>query len=232
MRRIDRTYTDPLSLIWVHAAAQLGMRIERSAEVNASWDGRGVLTIGAPETLDPDDSLAQMILHEVCHALCEGPDCLNKPDWGLESFDSAGRFHEYACLRLQAALADLYDNRSFFAATTMFRSYYDRLPADPLQDEAIRGGAMEGSESAAEDLQAIALANVAWERAHHGPWAVPLHDALRRTAEIAHALHGVTTSDSIWHRDDMTRLADTGGSALGVRTRFSPDIIREHRWPR
>ena len=57
MRTIHKTYTDPLELIWIHAAAQLGMRLERSPEVNASWDGNGVLTIGTPETLDADDSL-------------------------------------------------------------------------------------------------------------------------------------------------------------------------------
>jgi hypothetical protein len=68
VRKIDRKYSDPVDLIWLHAAAEMGMRIERSAEVNASWNGAGVLTIGTPETLDPDDCLAQMILHESCHA--------------------------------------------------------------------------------------------------------------------------------------------------------------------
>ena len=184
MRKILKTYTDPLCLIWLHAAAQMGMRIERSAEVNASWNGRGVLTIGTPETLDPDDCLAQMIFHEACHALCEGPESLDKPDWGLDRFGSAGKIHEHACLRLQAALADLHGLRSFFAATTIFRSYYDRLPAKPLE---------------AGDDPAIALANAAWQRANDGPWAAPLHDALRRTAMITQALRDVTTNDSIWH---------------------------------
>jgi len=184
VRRIDKTYADPLGLIWTHAAAQMGMRIERSAEVNAAWDGQGVLTIGTPETLDPDDCLAQMVLHEACHALCEGPESLHQPDWGLGSFEPASRVHEHACLRLQAALADQHGMRSFFAPTTMFRPYYDRLPARPLE---------EG------DDPAIPAARAAWERADHGPWAVPLRDALRRTAMIARALHGLTTEDSLWH---------------------------------
>lgn len=183
MRRIDKTYADPLNLVWIHAAAQIGMRIERSAEVNASWDGNGVLTIGTPETLDPDDCLAQMVLHEACHALCEGPESLNQPDWGLQSFDPTKKVHEYACLRLQAALADQFGMRSFFAATTAFRSYYDRLPVDPLADG---------------DDPAIRLANTGWTRAKHGPWAVPLHDALRRTALIAAALQGLAIENSLW----------------------------------
>lgn len=184
MRKIEKSYADPLSLVWMRAAEQMGMRIERSAEVNASWDGNGVLTIGTPETLDPDDCLAQMILHEVCHALCEGLESLHRPDWGLDNFDPTKKVHEHACLRLQAALADQHGMRSFFAATTMFRSYYDRLPADPL---------------APGDDPAIAQALVAWERARHGPWADSLLEALERTAQIARALHGVTTDDSLWH---------------------------------
>lgn len=184
VRKIEKTYADPLSLVWIHAAQRMGMRIERSAEVNASWNGGGVLTIGTPETLDPDDCLAQMILHEVCHALCEGPESLLRPDWGLDNSDPAKRVHEHACLRLQAALADQVGMRSFFAATTMFRSYYDGLPAAPL---------------AAGDDPAIPLAKVGWERAHDGPWGDALFEALDRTAQIARALRGVTTDDSLWH---------------------------------
>jgi hypothetical protein len=167
----------------------MGMRIERSDEVNASWNGDGVLTIGTSETLDPDDCLAQMILHEICHALCEGPESLLQPDWGLASASPAKKAHEHACLRLQAALADQHGMRSFFAATTMFRSYYDRLPAEPL--------------AAGED-PAIAQAKVGWERAHDGPWAAALLEALDRTAQISRALHGLTMEDSLWHAQGTT----------------------------
>jgi hypothetical protein len=188
VRKIEKTYDDPLSLVWIHAAKRMGMRIERSAEVNASWNGDGVLTIGAPETLDPDDCLAQMILHEICHALCEGPESLHRMDWGLDNSNPAKKVHEHACLRLQAALADQYGMRSFFAATTMFRTYYDRLPAEPL----------------AGDDPAIAQAKAGWERAHDGPWAAALLEALDRTAQIARALHGFTTDDSLWHAQGAT----------------------------
>jgi hypothetical protein len=184
VRPIHKTYDDPLSLIWLHAAAQMGMRVERSPEVNASWNGAGVLTIGTPESLDPDDSLAQMILHETCHALVEGPASLGQLDWGLPNAGVNNRIHEHACLRLQAALADQVGLRQFFAATTMFRTYYDHLPTDPL---------LPG------DDPAIILAQTGWERAKHGSWSDALDDALRRTAEIARVLRGVTGEGTLWH---------------------------------
>ncbi len=188
MRSIEKTYDDPLTLVWIHAARQMNMRIARSAEVNASWDGEGTLTIGTPETLDPDDCLAQMILHEVCHALCEGPDSVHRLDWGIDTSNLEAKVHEHACLRVQAALADRYGMREFFAATTRFRSYYDRLPADPLAatDDAGAG-------------PAIARARAGWHRARSGPWATALDEALRLTAQIARALQGVTTEASLWH---------------------------------
>ena len=184
MRKIDRKYSDPVDLIWLHAAAEMGMRIERSAEVNASWNGAGVLTIGTPETLDPDDCLAQMILHESCHGLCEGEQSLLKPDWGLESFNPDKKVREHACLRLQAMFADRYNMRTFYASTTVFRRYYDGLPADPLCD--------------CED-PAVEIAREAWDRANKSPWAKPLDEALRRTAMIAEAIRSITEPGSIWH---------------------------------
>jgi hypothetical protein len=185
MRKITRTYSDPLDLVWLHAAARMGIRVERSAEVNASWSGDGVLTIGTPETLDPDDSLAQMILHEACHALVEGPESLGKLDWGLQN-NPDKKAHEHACLRLQAALADQVGMRAFFASTTMFRAYYDALPADPLAD---------GNDPA------ISMAQAAWQQAQEGPWGKVLIEALQRTVKISLALDGVTPEDSLWRSD-------------------------------
>jgi len=183
MRTINKTYDDPLSLVWLHAAERMGMRVERSHEAYASWNGAGVLTIGSPETLDPDDCLAQMIFHEACHALVEGSESWHKLDWGLGAGPHQ-KVHEHACLRLQAALADRHGLRPFFAATTVFRPYYDWLPADPL---------------AAGDDPAIEMAQAAWARATEGPWGAPLEEALERTAQISRALRGVTTDGSLWH---------------------------------
>ncbi len=190
MRTITFSYQDPLELIWLQTAREFGMSVLRDASVFASWDGTGVLRIGAPETLDADDSLAQMILHETCHALIEGPEAWSRPDWGLDIDNPAQRVHEYACLRLQAALADQYGLRAFLASTTNFRNYYDGLPANPLDDN---------------NDPAVVLALVGWQRARHGPWARPLDRALRITSVIANALREIAPSDSLWSRIDGNR---------------------------
>lgn len=181
--KISSRYEDPLDIVWVSAAQAMGMTVVRDPHVFASWDGQGVLRIGVPESLDPDDCLAQMILHEVCHALVEGPVAFGKPDWGLRIDDPAQRYREHACLRLQAALADVHGLRQFFAATTAFREYFDRLPADPLQ---------------ACDDPAVAPALAGYRRATEGPWADPLNDAFRATAEIASVARRFAGPESLW----------------------------------
>ncbi|MBC8350907.1 MAG: hypothetical protein H8E66_02910 [Planctomycetes bacterium] len=185
MRITPFIYQDPIDLIWIHTARSLGVEIERSADVFASWNGDGVLQIGTPETLDADDSLAQMILHELCHLLVEGPDALSLPDWGLESNNPAHRVREHACLRVQAALADTVGLRRFFAATTIFREYYDQLPKNSLKTDGD---------------PAVELALTAWQRSRTAHWEKPLARALRMTADIANILQPFVTSDSLWSK--------------------------------
>jgi len=184
MRRITHHYRDPLEIIWLHAAAQMGLQVQRSSEVFAAWDGQGTLTIGSPETLDPDDSLAQMILHECCHALVEGPDAVHLPDWGVQIDNPAHRIREHATLRLQAALTNPFGLRQFFAATTTFRRYYDQLPPDPLQTS--------------DNDPAVPLAQIAWQRSQTGPWAAELRTALTRTAQIAEIVQPAASQVSLW----------------------------------
>ncbi|MBK9364907.1 MAG: hypothetical protein IPN01_01080 [Deltaproteobacteria bacterium] len=129
---LDRRYQDPLDLIWIHAAARLGMRVVRSDEVYAAWDGRAELTLTASGGFDPDDSLAQLIFHEICHALTEGPERVQVVDWGLENTDRRDLVREHACHRVQAALADPFGLRELLAVTTVYRPYYDALPPEPL----------------------------------------------------------------------------------------------------
>ena len=183
MRTTPHVYQDPLDLIWLRAADRLHMRVQRDATVFAAWDGAGVLRIGVEESLDADDSLGQMILHELCHALVEGPDAFHLPDWGLEVDRPDHVVHEHACLRLQAALTEPYGLRRFFATTTDFREHYDRLPPDPLADI---------------DDPAVPLAAAGWQRAHNGPWAETLREALGATATIARVLAAVAPPGSLW----------------------------------
>ncbi len=167
-RQAERIYLDPLDAIWLTVAERIGFHVERSTEVYASTDGRGTMVIGAPDTLDPDDSLAQLILHELCHSLIEGPESLGVPDFGLDNLTSADEVREHACLRLQASLTGKHGLREVLAPTTSFRSYYDELPEDPL----------EGNDPAATAARRGA------DRATQRPWAPHLEAGLRSTAKV------------------------------------------------
>ena len=207
-RSIDRSYHDPLDLLWIGAAAELGMTVVCSREVFAAWDGAGTLSVAAPEDRDADDCLAQLVLHEICHALVEGPEAFRLPDWGLSNRDERHLVREHACHRLQATLAGAHGLREFFAVTTEHRPYYDALPADCL---------------APGDDPAIEPARAAWRRARHGPWAEALDRALRGTAELARLVTPVAPPDSLWSRvSPGTYHVPADGEANATNRRASP----------
>lgn len=183
-RQIHKRYQDPVEIIWLHAAKRCGIKVVRDDKVFASWNGSDTLTIGTPETLDPDDSLAQMILHELCHAMVASAEQRSAPDWGLDYDNPQHQVFEHSALRLQAWLADQYQLRSFLASTTDFRSYFDELHCDPLLP--------------ATDPAAI-KANHAAENFDQHPWANTIHDALRQTAEIANIVGPVAEPLSLWN---------------------------------
>jgi hypothetical protein len=185
-RSTSGIYKDPADLIWLSTAARLGIQIRRSDETYASWDGARTLTLCTPAAFDPDDSLAQLILHELCHALVQGPAGRRRVDWGLDNVDDdAAAVEEHACHRLQAALLDRHGLREVLAVTTSWRSYWEALPEDPL---------------GAGDDPAIARARAAWPDAVRGPWAQPIEDALRATAALAAAVAPFAPPDSVWRR--------------------------------
>lgn len=171
-RSINCRYIDPLSAIWIEVARRFGLTIERSDQVYASTDGEGTLTLGVDATLDADDSLAQMIFHELCHSLIQGEDMLHEPDWGLFNTDDRDHARELACIRLQAILADEYGLREFFAPTTDFRLAYDAFPADP------REGARE----------LLPLIEAGYARISRPPWHPHLRAGLEATAKILDVL--------------------------------------------
>ncbi len=189
-RQIHHRYVDALAQIWLTTAARIGLTVRRSAEVYASTDGRGQLYVGTDETLDADDSMAQMIFHELCHALVEGPTSFTQPDWGLDNTGPRDVVREHACLRVQAALVREYGLGLLLAPTTDFRYIYDRLGSAPLGDGR-SDDARDAIPDADEDhqdgdsrAQSIALAQAAYARADTRPWAPHLRAALHATAAI------------------------------------------------
>ena len=183
VRAVLHRYSDPLDVIWIGCAQRVGFRIVRSDEVYATTDGRGTLFIGAGHTLDADDSLAQMIFHELCHALIEGDEGESQQDWGLDNTSNRHLWREHACLRLQAYLAGNAGLRDFLAPTTDFRvRFWNSLTADPFAAPAAAGGPREPS--------CVAARIGAW-RASQSRWAEPLADALSATAAVAAAVTGV-----------------------------------------
>ena len=182
-RRIVHEYEDPVDLIWIRAALDLGLCIERTPDAFASYDGKGTLTIAVAAYLDADDCLAQMIFHELCHWLVAGRRGFHEADWGLTNIDDSDLVQEYATHRLQAALSTPYGLREFMAVTTDWRPYWDKLPVDPLKDG---------------DDPAIAIAQEAAHLARLSPFESVLQRSLSATAVIADAVRCVAQPSSLW----------------------------------
>lgn len=180
---MKHVYTDPLDAIWLEAAATLGLRVVRSDTAYAAYDGQGTLTIARSTSFDDDDSLAQLVFHEICHALVAGKDALKKPDWGLDNSDDRDRVLEHACNRLQATLAGRVGLRRFFAVTTEHRAYYDALPSDPLADA---------------DDPAVPLARQGAQLSRQNPWKRALGTALQASAEVAAAARSAVDPTSLF----------------------------------
>jgi Fe-S-cluster containining protein len=173
VREVRHRYVDPLAQVWLDAAARIGLRVVRSPDAYASTDGGGTMVIGDDASLDADDSLAQMIFHELCHSLVQGEGSFARADWGMDNIGDGDVWREYACLRLQAHLAARHGLRGLFAPTTDWRAFWDALPADPLADRS-------------DPTVAAAIRGL--HRADLPPWAPALGDALAATARIAAAV--------------------------------------------
>jgi hypothetical protein len=166
-------YVDPLDRIWVTAARRIGLRVRRGPEAYASATGDGTLLLSDSSALDPDDSLAQLVMHELCHSLVEGATAFGVRDWGLDNETARDVPREEACLRVQAALAMRYGLRRLLAPTTDFRAFYDTLPSDPL---------------AAGPDEEVTPARRAHERSGVAPFGPHLAAALRGTARIVESV--------------------------------------------
>ncbi len=169
-RLITSRYIDPLTQVWVGAARRIGLRVIRTPDAYAATDGRGTLAIGDDTALDGDDSLAQMIFHELCHSLVEGERAFESPDWGMDNTGPDHDWREHACLRVQYVLTGRHGLRVLFAPTTDFRAFWDGLSGDVLADRTERS---------------VQAAILALGRVDKAPWAPAMGEALAATAAIA-----------------------------------------------
>jgi hypothetical protein len=181
MRSAPRATASPLAegaieTIWREAALRIGFAVARTAEAYATSDGRGQIAIGTDDLLDRDDAFAQLLFHELCHAITEGERAIVAPDWGLDNIP-AHQVREHACLRFGAHLAGRFGLRALMAPTTEYRPYYDALANDPLASDPLVSD------------PAVAIAVAARERFEASPWRAPLEDALARTAALALLRH-------------------------------------------
>lgn len=176
-RPILARYLDPLEVVWLATARRLGLTLRRDASIFSRTDGSGMLWLGPRDDLDPDDTLCQMLLHELCHWVTNGVEAFHEEDWGFPLTD-ADDPREYACLRLQAWLADRHGLRGMLGPTGQYRAYFDRLPVDVLQP--LDGGAEEGT--------IVELAAQAIARVQQPPFWPVLDEALEATAALRHTV--------------------------------------------
>jgi Fe-S-cluster containining protein len=165
-------YVDPLDEIWIGVAKRVGLTITRAGNAYASTDGRGALVLADPSGMDPDDCVAQMVLHELCHSLVAGPESFGWADWGLDNETERHQRFELATLRVQAALLEPHGLRRVLAPTTDYRAYYDTLPEDPFEERSL------------DERESIVRAKAAFARARTRPWSPHLETALIATREV------------------------------------------------
>ena len=182
-RAVTSRYVDPLTEVWVGAARVIGLSVVRTVDAYAATDGRGTLAIASDDALDTDDSLGQMIFHELCHSLVEGEDSFAKADWGMDNTGPDHDWREHACLRVQWVLAKRHGLRGVFAPTTEFRAFWDRLSGDVLADRTERS---------------VQAAIAALRRAEQPPWAPALPAALAASAQIAAAASTFASRGVLW----------------------------------
>ena len=211
-RPILARYLDPLELVWLSCCKQLGLHIRRDPDIFSMTDGTGLLALGPRSDLDPDDTVCQMVFHELCHWITNGEATFHERDWGFEV--GADLDHrEHACQRLQAALADPHGLRDVMAPTGLFRQYYDQIPSDPFEP-------IDGDE--AWESEVIRVARVAYERACQAPFQEPLQQALTATASLRELIQPFLSSyqteeegdelPSWWSRRRQWRTVDPASS--------------------
>jgi hypothetical protein len=162
-----------LDPVWMECARRLDLPVARGGDSYVHFDG-ATLHIAGDRELDADDSLAQLVMHEICHLLVQGPSRRHVRDWGLDNTGGpetpADEMRERAALRLQAHLGSAFGLRDRLFPTTVVRPFYEGLPRRPLDER--------------DDDGSVALARAAATRAGHEPFRRALADALGSTAAL------------------------------------------------
>jgi hypothetical protein len=198
-RPVLSRYLDPLELIWLATARRLGLTVRRDPAIFSRTDGSGMLWLGPRDDLDADDTVCQMIFHELCHWITNGVDSCSEEDWGFP-LDDADDPREFGCLRLQAWLADRHGLRGMLGPTGKYREYFDQIPADPLAPLDAGPG----------EAEIVAIASRAIATSQRPPFAPAIDEALAATAALRAAAtpflrHYATELDgddlpSLWSR--------------------------------
>lgn len=208
-RLVRHRYEDPLDALWIDVARRVGLRVVRVPDAYASTDGCGTVLLSDAAGFDADDCLAQMILHELCHALVQGPESFSWVDWGLDNEGVRDDAREHACLRLQAALLEPYGLRRVLGPTTDFREFYDALPADPFQERTF------------DERESIVLARHAWTRRTSPPFEGHLLDGIERTARVLEALDGLDVAPVVTNDSTLLDSATVDSTPLDSTPRAS-----------
>jgi hypothetical protein len=120
-----------LDEIWIAAARRLDLPVVRGGDAYVHWDGRA-LRVAGDEHLDADDTVAQLVLHEICHFITQGISSRDELDWGLDNTSERDHGRELSCVRLQAHLLGAYGLRGVLFPTTPVRGFFEGLGDDAL----------------------------------------------------------------------------------------------------
>ena len=89
--------TPAIEAVWRAAVEQLGFAVVRTNEAYATSDGRGAIAIGVDAALDGDDAFAQLVFHELCHAITQGQAAMRNLIGGSTTFPSTSFASTPAC---------------------------------------------------------------------------------------------------------------------------------------
>ncbi|MFT4974726.1 MAG: hypothetical protein ACI8S6_000609 [Myxococcota bacterium] len=197
-RPICSRYMDPVDVIWLATATRLRLTIRRDPDIFSMTDGTGLLALGPRSDLDPDDCLAQMFFHEVCHWITNGAETYHQRDWGFPLWGPLD-VREHASLRLQAWWSARHGLRTQLGPTGLFRQYYDRIPTDPLHP----------IDDTDWEAAVVKVAEDAIQRAQQGLWWQPVEAAMAATAAIQQAIAPFAADYHSEHPDDPLPLSWT-----------------------